>query len=243
MPSRHTRLQPENPQMPAAREIPWTRLTAEGIAIVVSILLAFSIEAWWAERVERRAQSVELDRLHDELSEIRRQLDMESRERSNTAAVQLLEMVEEHVDRDAPLEVPDSILGDLIFYGNFDVATPVLDGTILSGRLDEFDSERFISAVFAWRLAIQEVLEEDDRLREVMVAQLIPALMTRGNMASALLRKRSVPSRTIELKVDDELEGHLALRIRMTRVFDRRLDSLGPVLDELLGAIEQALES
>jgi len=35
------------------REIPWPRILAEGVAIVVSILLAFSIEAWWQERHER----------------------------------------------------------------------------------------------------------------------------------------------------------------------------------------------
>ena len=32
------------------REIPWPRIFAEGVAIVISILLAFSIEAWWDDR-------------------------------------------------------------------------------------------------------------------------------------------------------------------------------------------------
>jgi len=35
--------------------IPWKRITVEGIAIVVSILMAFSIDAWWDSRIERRA--------------------------------------------------------------------------------------------------------------------------------------------------------------------------------------------
>ena len=35
------------------REIPWPRILAEGAAIVASILLAFSIDAWWDERKER----------------------------------------------------------------------------------------------------------------------------------------------------------------------------------------------
>ncbi len=35
------------------REIPWPRILAEGVAIVVSILLAFAIEAWWQEHHER----------------------------------------------------------------------------------------------------------------------------------------------------------------------------------------------
>ncbi len=35
------------------RQIPWLRVFGEGLVIVVSILLAFGIEAWWAERLKR----------------------------------------------------------------------------------------------------------------------------------------------------------------------------------------------
>ena len=41
------------------REIPWPRILAEGAAIIVSILLAFSIEAWWEDR-NRRIEEVEI---------------------------------------------------------------------------------------------------------------------------------------------------------------------------------------
>jgi len=36
--------------MSKSNEISWKRLTAEAVAIVVSILLAFSIDAWWNNR-------------------------------------------------------------------------------------------------------------------------------------------------------------------------------------------------
>ncbi len=38
--------------MPKNYEIQWRRIIAEGAAIVLSILLAFWIDAWWEERVE-----------------------------------------------------------------------------------------------------------------------------------------------------------------------------------------------
>lgn len=228
--------------MPISNDIPWKRLTAEGIAIVVSILLAFSIDAWWADRVEHRAQSAQLTRLHEEFSEIRRQLNLESRERVTSAALQFMKMSQGHVAREGPLEVSDELLSDLVFYGNFDVATPILDGIILSGRLDAFESERVVTAIFAWRLAIKEVIENDNRLRELATAQLIPALVERGNMAAALLRKTSDPNGTTQLFIDDELEGYIALRLRMNRIFDSRLISLRPILDEVLVAIESELE-
>jgi hypothetical protein len=39
--------------MSKSQEIPWKRITAEGAAILVSILLAFGIDAWWDERQDR----------------------------------------------------------------------------------------------------------------------------------------------------------------------------------------------
>ena len=39
--------------MEVRREIPWTTLFIEGVAIVVSILLAFAIDAWWDQRKGR----------------------------------------------------------------------------------------------------------------------------------------------------------------------------------------------
>ena len=38
--------------MAETQKISWRRLTAEGAAIVISILQAFWIDAWWEDRVE-----------------------------------------------------------------------------------------------------------------------------------------------------------------------------------------------
>ena len=40
--------------MTPTRSIPWPRILAEGGAIVVSILLAFGIQAWWEGREEEQ---------------------------------------------------------------------------------------------------------------------------------------------------------------------------------------------
>lgn len=43
---------PYNRRIPTQRQIPWLRIFAEGTAIVISILLAFAIDAWWQRRAE-----------------------------------------------------------------------------------------------------------------------------------------------------------------------------------------------
>ena len=42
--------------MPKFDEIPWRRILAESAAIVASILLAFAIDAWWQDRIERQTE-------------------------------------------------------------------------------------------------------------------------------------------------------------------------------------------
>lgn len=41
--------------MPGTRSVQWKRISAEGVVIVVSILLAFWIDAWWDRQVEQNS--------------------------------------------------------------------------------------------------------------------------------------------------------------------------------------------
>ena len=49
------------------RQVPWLRILAEGFAIVVSILLAFGIQAWWEDRPERAVEAALLTGLDEDL--------------------------------------------------------------------------------------------------------------------------------------------------------------------------------
>lgn len=57
--------------------VPWSRILAEGGAIVISILLAFWIEAWWSENQERQAELDYLIALHKDFSETRESLEIQ----------------------------------------------------------------------------------------------------------------------------------------------------------------------
>ena len=45
------------------KKIPWLRVWVEGVVIVVSILLAFGIQAWWDERQESQEVMVSRSQL------------------------------------------------------------------------------------------------------------------------------------------------------------------------------------
>ena len=56
------------------KEIPWKRISIEAVAIVASILLAFAIDAWWAERAEKRDEQESLSLIHRDILEAQEQL-------------------------------------------------------------------------------------------------------------------------------------------------------------------------
>lgn len=55
---------------------PTTRLATEGAIIVVSILLAFAIDAWWDRRQARVAETTVLESIRQEVEQNRRDLDL-----------------------------------------------------------------------------------------------------------------------------------------------------------------------
>lgn len=77
------------------REIPWPRMLAEGTAIVVSILLAFAIDAWWEEHREAAVERAQLQSLLDEFKEARSQLELQVRDLENSlrGTVRFLELM------------------------------------------------------------------------------------------------------------------------------------------------------
>ena len=55
--------------MSISQNIPWKRLFAEGFVIIVSILLAFLIDAWWNDRLEHQREREQLSAMRIEFAE------------------------------------------------------------------------------------------------------------------------------------------------------------------------------
>ena len=57
--------------MASRSESLWRHPLLEGLAVLVAILIAFGLEAWWQERSERVAERVNLEALSGELEDAR----------------------------------------------------------------------------------------------------------------------------------------------------------------------------
>ena len=225
-------------------EIPWLRLGAESVAIVGSILLAFAIDAWWAELSDRRAESEELSRLDSEFIWNRDRIngirDMQLQARD--ASMNLLELFAEHANGSERVSVPDTMISLMLQAPTFEAATPVLEGLVLSGRLEIIQDRGVLSAIAEWDRGLTQVTEAQLAARQEANMQLRSILVARGNMRQVLTTRRSgaaLDGETV-LLLDDELEGHVASRLDRLRGSLNALDALERYADNVLGAIEQA---
>ena len=147
----------------------WTlRLAAESAAIVASILLAFSIEAWWADRQEQIEERRILLALQAEfelnLAQIENQL---SYRHVMISSIARMFEVSAGTSKLEPEEV-DRLLGHLLWAGWADFSTGAMESLMQGGKLSIIDDEelRLSLAVLPYWFANVDKMEgfELDRL-------------------------------------------------------------------------------
>jgi len=223
----------------------WPRIIAESAAVVVSILLAFTIDAWWAERSDRQAEREELSRLYEEFTWNRDRLHEDvlsnngsSQNRAHDASVQLLEMLRARQGPEDTLAVSNRLLLDVTAAASFDATTPVLDGLVLSGRLEIIEDRNVVTAISEWNMWVRQASEVELIARDLALGQLYSALAERGNLGGTVDEENL--DRQILMRVDDEISGLVALRVRSTTLALTNLGSLRDSADGVLDAIDRA---
>jgi hypothetical protein len=121
--------------MTSQANIRWTRLAAEGIAIVISILLAFAIDAWWANRVESIEEAEILRALQREfeINLVTLDAQLAYRDAVRASANRILQAAAGEI-RLEPAEF-DRLLGDILWTGWLDLSTGALASLLQSGKL------------------------------------------------------------------------------------------------------------
>jgi hypothetical protein len=222
------------------QDVPWKRLSVEAAAIVGSILLAFAIDAGWDERLDRQMERDDLERLHAEFVQNRDRInEMQTAPKAATASAAMYELLADHLGQDLPVEVPNSMLNLVRSTPTFDAATPALDGLILSGRLENIRDREVLLAVHYWQRHLQQVEETELDARKLVLEQLVPALVRRGNMGPSFNDDDLDGITTVT--VDEELLGLVAFRASYTKFVVRTLNELEQATNEVIVATEQAL--
>ena len=155
------------------RQIPWTRLIAEGVVIVGSILLAFGVDAWWSEQQARVAARQGLASALEELEASQAELERVAlwHERNLNGVEALRAMVEGEPDG-SDVAVPDTLLASLLLLNVSDVPTAAVDAFLSSGHIDRVGSATLRSDLLAWTALLKDVRDDEVRFREVFDSRL-----------------------------------------------------------------------
>ncbi len=118
------------------RQIPWARILAEGAVIVVSILLAFTIDAWWDNYIEQQREREQLVSMRAEFHGSLSGLDailasVQSHAENIESLIALLKAAD-----DERVLVPGALLGSAVTWRTSDVSTSTLDALMASGDLN-----------------------------------------------------------------------------------------------------------
>ena len=154
------------------------RLAAEGVVVVASILIAFALDAWWAERQLQQEIAEDLAIVEYELAENIRlaQLTIEIMERAVEANETLIAALEAQPDS-ANVEAAASTLFWGIFVSpTFDPSLGGIDAWIAAGRLAGIDSPELRQRLASVRGKVEDVREEQLVAREISVFEIYPVV-------------------------------------------------------------------
>ena len=147
-------------------------------------------------------------------------------------------MLGAHKGPEETVAVSNRLLLDVTAAPNFDATTPVLDGIVLSGRLESIEDRNVLSAISEWHMWVKQTSEAELLARDLALGQLYPALAERGNLGGVLDEEKL--DSQISMRVDDEILGLVALRVRMMTLALSNLSDLRDSADGVLEAIDLA---
>ena len=155
-------------------------IVLEGVAIVLSILLAFAIDASWAQRGQRVEARELLTGLQSEF-EVQRSELVRFRDRwigVRLAAERLLELTASGATAE-PL-VMDTLLLAVLNPATFDPRTGTLEAAKGSGQLGLVGSRELRDRLSAWDGVVEEVRDNELAMREFILSTVIPYMAERG---------------------------------------------------------------
>lgn len=159
-----------------------TGLLLEGIVVLLSILAAFFLEGWRADRELARELSQELASVRVELERNRNEIAAEllALGRLETAGLALGETL--RGSRSPAVAVPDTLaLLSAQWHVTFSPSLGALNALISSGRLAQVENTELRLGLAGLSAAVEDALEEELYARQVAVEQLIPLISESGD--------------------------------------------------------------
>ena len=163
--------------MTELKKIPWKRLTVEAAAIVVSILLAFSIDAWWDGRKDHREEQEILIGLEIEFADLRDRLDQWAE--FNRTGIQFVEQFLSDSVSEMDLRSIESAFTYASLVNVLDQGG-ALDALLASGRLERLSDRSIRAQLVKWPDWLDDIHTNDLSSRSYAMGEFVPFLAKYG---------------------------------------------------------------
>ncbi len=162
---------------PKAESIPWRRILVEALAIVLSILLAFAIDAGWDSMKERERESIVLQGVLADFQRTRPDLveRLATARRLRHNSVLLRDLLAEAAGQ-GRIAVPDTVILSVIGAPTFQPATNTLDAALASGEIDLIRDDEIRRELAQWRTTLSDTFESEQEVRRIGTDRLEPML-------------------------------------------------------------------
>lgn len=228
--------------MSESETIPWKRLTAEGGAIVASILIAFAIDAWWQDRTERIIEVQYLQAIQEDLLSSLELLDED--EAAQQRQVGYLESLL-LTDSDTPYsdELRRWVDDGLFNVGTYQPQSSALRDLESSGQSQVIRNPdiRRILASARQRMDSLEIAQRDFQLAQQTLID--PFLVDNFNLSHLMLDRAANNETNLSLLGTSEFQSRIAFKISLRGEVGESQSEVRKAFEEALELIETELQT
>jgi hypothetical protein len=229
-------------------------LFLEGTAIILSILLAFAIDAWWAERKQGIEETEILLGLQKEFVLNREALEgsLERHARGLSLLADLLIATDRGAWTATGTTIDEALL-ELTNPPTTDLGSGVLNALVSAGRIEVLSSRVLREKIASWEGVFDEVRDDEVNNRNLVFDRVIPYLMRwgvrLGDSLNYSLDDWPIPPRSVaddadalsRLLSDPEFASIVEIRYGFKTHATGEYELAIAAIDEILNEIDQSL--
>ena len=232
--------------MAYSKSIPWSRISVEAVAIVISILLAFSIDAWWDGRKNQLEEREILIGLEVEFVDLRERLDRYA-QFNRTGVVFIEQYLSESVS-DMDLKSIESTFISATIVNVLDQGGAI-EALLASGRLEKITDREIRARLTKWPDWLDDIHTNDLSARGYAEREITPFLTSHGFPANVCPEgafygcsgPEAVPDSYLRLAEDIEFRSMLINRRGWMLAVARDHENAREQADEILQLITERL--
>lgn len=228
----------------------WTQSLREGATIVVSILLAFGIDASWENLQARRDALDSLERVVAEVGQagVEMRQGAAFQERLRLATDLLLDAVSDS-ESGSTVTVPDSLLLGVLGWQVIEAPTRNVSDFVASESFELLGDAELREAIGDWVPSLEDQRDDQLNLRRLKDEQILPLLRQSSDIAGAQFTLNAVmldaahPSSggVTELLVTDELVALLARTAFQEAIDSRQREEIEALAQDIQNGAREVL--